>query len=247
MKPMDSQQSRVLVQLRDLILKGEFVPGERLAEIPLAEKLGASRTPVRLALSSLEHEGLIEQSPSGGYQMRRFTAKQIADAIRVRGLIEGFAARLLAEEGAPRQLLRELHECLDAGDKAVNKATMELDDYAAYVEMNNRFHELLMDGCGNSALQRIMDMLDAMPFASPSAMLPMQSSMEEGQQWMRLAQRTHHAMVQAIERGQGSRAQALGEEHVEIARMNLDHALERPEQAARLMPGMRLVAPRHKA
>lgn len=56
---MDSQQSRVLVQLRDMILKGEFVPGERLAEIPLAEKLEASRTPVRLALASLEHEGLI--------------------------------------------------------------------------------------------------------------------------------------------------------------------------------------------
>lgn len=239
---MDSQQSRVLVQLRDMILKGEFVPGERLAEIPLAEKLGASRTPVRLALTSLEHEGLIEQSPSGGYQMRRFTSREIADAIRVRGLIEGFAARLLAEEGASRQLMRDLNECLDAGDKAVNKPTMELDDYAAYVEMNDRFHKLIMDGCGNSALRRVMDMLDGQPFASPSAMLPMQSSMEEGQQWMRQAHRTHHALVQAIERGQGSRAQALGEEHVEIARMNLDYALERPELAAELMPGMRLVA-----
>src|SRR5690606_2191099 len=149
-------------------------------------------------------------------------------------------------EGAPRQLLRELHECLDAGDQAVNKPTMELDDYAAYVEMNNRFHQLIMEGCGNTVLGRLMDTLKAMPFASPSAMLPMQSSMEEGQQWMRLAQRTHHALVQAIERGQGSRAQALGEEHVEIARMNLDHALERPEQAAQLMPGMCLVAPKHK-
>jgi GntR family transcriptional regulator of vanillate catabolism len=239
---MDSQQSRVLVQLRDMILKGEFMPGERLAEIPLAEKLGASRTPVRLALTSLEHEGLIEQSPSGGYQMRRFTAREIADAIRVRGLIEGFAARLLAEEGAPRQLLRDLNECLDAGDKAVNKPTMEIDDYAAYVEMNDRFHKLIMDGCGNSALHRVMDMLDGQPFASPSAMLPMQSSMEEGHEWMRQAHRTHHALVQAIQRGQGSRAQALGEEHVEIARMNLDYALERPELAAELMPGIRLVA-----
>ncbi len=239
---MDSQQSRVLVQLRDLILKGGFVPGERLAEIPLAAKLGASRTPVRLALTSLEHEGLIEQSPSGGYQMRRFTAQEVADAIRVRGLIEGFAARLLAEDGAPRQLLRELHECLDDGDKTVNKPTMELDDYAAYVEMNDRFHTLIMDGCGNSVLRRVMDMLDGQPFASPSAMLPMQSSMEEGQQWMRQAHRTHHALVQAIERGQGTRAQALGEEHVEIARMNLEYALERPELAAELLPGMRLVA-----
>lgn len=243
---MDSQQSRVLVQLRDMILKGEFVPGERLAEIPLSEKLGASRTPVRLALTSLEHEGLIEPSPSGGYQMRRFTSREIADAIRVRGLIEGFAARLLAEDGAPRQLMRELNECLDDGDKAVNKPTMELDDYAAYVEMNDRFHKLIMDGCGNSALRRMMDMLDGQPFASPSAMLPMQSSMEEGQQWMRQAHRTHHALVQAIERGQGSRAQALGEEHVEIARMNLDYALERPELAAELLPGMRLVARKAK-
>lgn len=238
---MDSQQSRVLVQLRDLILKGEFVPGERLAEIPLAAKLGASRTPVRLALTSLEHEGLIEQCPSGGYQMRRFTAQEVADAIRVRGLIEGFAARLLAEDGAQRQLLRELHECLADGDKTVNKPTMELDDYAAYVEMNDRFHTLIMDGCGNTALRRVMDMLDGQPFASPSAMLPMQSSMEEGHQWMRQAHRTHHALVQAIERGQGTRAQALGEEHVEIARMNLDYALERPELAVDLLPGMRLV------
>ncbi len=238
---MNSNQSKVLVQLRDSILKGEFVPGQRLAEIPLAEKLGVSRTPVRLALTSLEHEGLIEQSPSGGYQMRRFTAQEIADAIQVRGLVEGFAARLLAEAGAPRQLLRDLHACLDDGDQAVNKAKMDLDDYAAYVEMNDRFHRLLMQGCGNVALQRVMDMLDGQPFASPSAMLPMQSSMEEGQQWMQQAHRLHHSLVQAIERGQGSRAQALGEEHVEIARMNLDYALERPELAAELMPGIRLL------
>lgn len=241
---MDSQQSRVLVQLRDMILKGEFGPGERLAEIPLAERLGASRTPVRLALASLEHEGLIQPSPAGGYQMRRFTSQEIADSIRVRGLIEGFAARLLAEDGAPRQLLRELHECLEDGDKVINKPSMELDDYAAYVQMNDRFHQLVVEGCGNAAVKRIMDLLDSQPFASPSAMLPMQSSMQEGHQWMRQAHRTHHATVQAIERGQGTRAQALGEEHVEIARMNLEYALERPELAAELMPGMKLVAGR---
>jgi GntR family transcriptional regulator of vanillate catabolism len=238
---MDSQQSRVLVQLRDMILKGEFGPGERLAEIPLAERLGASRTPVRLALGSLEHEGLIEPSPGGGYQMRRFTLREISDAIRVRGLIEGCAARLLAEEGATRPLLRALHDCLGAGDKAVYKARMDLDDYAAYVEMNDTFHRLIMEGCGNAALKRTMESLMGQPFAAPSAMLPMQSSMEEGHQWMQQAHRQHHALVQAIERGQGARAQALGEEHVEIARMNLDYASERPELAANLMPGLKLV------
>lgn len=239
---MDSQLSRVLLQLRDMILKGEFGPGERLAEIPLAEKLGASRTPVRLALGSLEHEGLIESSPAGGYQMRRFTSAEIDDAIRMRGLIEGFAARLLAEHGAPRQLLRDLRACLEAGDKVVYKPQMEMDDYAEYVEMNDTFHRLIIENCGNSSVKRTMDSLVCQPFASPSSMLPMQSSMEKGQPWMQQAHRQHHALVQAIENGQGSRAQALGEEHVEIARMNLEYALERPELAAELLPSMRLVA-----
>lgn len=237
----ESQQSRVLVQLRDAILKGEFAPGERLAEIPLSERLGASRTPVRLALTTLEQEGLIEPSPAGGYQMRRFTAREVADSIQLRGLLEGFAARLIAEQGLSRTLRRDLQVCLDAGDRAVNKPTMELDDYAAYVEMNARFHALLVEGSGNVALQRMMETLNRQPFAHASAMLPMQSSMEEGHQSMRLAQHQHHALVQAMERGQGSRAQALGEEHVQIARMNLDFALERPELAAKVMPGIRIV------
>jgi GntR family transcriptional regulator of vanillate catabolism len=240
--PSESQQSRVLVQLRDMILKGEFAPGERLAEIPVAERLQASRTPVRLALASLEHEGLIEQSPSGGYQMRRFTSQEVADAIRVRGLLEGFAARLLAENGASRQLLRDLHEVLDEGDKITGKDHMDLDDYADYVQMNDRFHQLIIDGCNNVILKRLMDTLNGQPFAAASAMLPMQSSMEEGHEWMKQAHRTHHALVQAIERNQGYRAQALGEEHVEIARMNFDYALDKPELAATLIPGIKLLA-----
>ena len=51
-----SLQETVLMQLRDLILRGEFEPGQRLAEQQLAERLGASRTPVRAALGTLEQE-----------------------------------------------------------------------------------------------------------------------------------------------------------------------------------------------
>ena len=109
--PIESQQARVLLQLRDLILKGVFGPGERLAEIPLAERLQTSRTPVRLALGTLEYEGLIEPCVSGGYQMRGYTAKDVVDAIRSRGVLEGFAARTLAEQGASRSLLRALQDC----------------------------------------------------------------------------------------------------------------------------------------
>lgn len=239
---MTTQQSRVLVQLRGLILNGTFAPGERLAEIPLAERLATSRTPIRQALVTLEHEGLIEASPGGGYQMRSFTMQDVADAIRLRGVLEGFAARLLAENGASRQVMKMLNDCLVEGDTVVFKATMDLDDYTRYAQVNDRFHETIIEGCGNKALARMMETLNGQAFAAASATLPMQSSTEEGHEWMKLAHRTHHALVQAIEGHQGSRAQALGEEHVEIARRNLDYAMADPERAARVLPGFMLVS-----
>lgn len=237
----DSHQARVLVQLRDLILKGEFAPGERLAEIPLAARLGVSRTPVRLALATLEREGLVAPSASGGYSMRRFTPKEIQDAIDVRGQLEGMAARLLAERGAAGTLLSYLRECLREGDVLFTSDGHDLD-YGAYTEMNNRFHDLIVQGCGNAALARAIEINNRLPFAPASAMLPMQSSLEEGHRWMLFAHMQHRSLVHAIEQGHGARAEAIAQEHVQVAKLNLEYALERPETAARLMPAIRLVS-----
>lgn len=237
----DSNQARALVQLRDLILKGEFAPGERLAEIPLAARLGMSRTPVRVALASLEREGLVSPSSSGGYTMRKFTPQEIQDAIDVRGHLEGMAARLLAERGAARALLSSLRDCVRAGDALFEQPGHELD-YAAYTEMNNRFHDLVVQGCGNAALARAVEINNRLPFAPASAMLPMQSSLKEGYRWMVFAHMQHRSLVAAIERGEGSRAEAIAREHVHVAKLNLDYALERPEASASLMPALRLVS-----
>src|SRR5919201_1139737 len=97
-----SQTTRALLSLRDLILSGEFPPGTRMSELPLVERLGVSRTPVRLALANLEHEGLLENLEGGGYAVREFTMDEIHDAIELRGVLEGTAARFAAERGAAR-------------------------------------------------------------------------------------------------------------------------------------------------
>jgi GntR family transcriptional regulator of vanillate catabolism len=109
----------VRLSWRDLILRGEFEPGQRLAEQQLAERLGASRTPVRAALAALEGEGLVEANDTGKYLVRQYTAQEVTDAIAVRGHLEGMAARLVAEHGVSRQLQGDLQACLDAGDEAL--------------------------------------------------------------------------------------------------------------------------------
>src|SRR6187431_2874937 len=92
-----SQKGRALVLLREMILRGDFQPGERLSELSLVARLSISRTPIRLALESLAHEGLLESSASGGFVARAFTIEDVWDAIEVRGVLEGTAARLAAE------------------------------------------------------------------------------------------------------------------------------------------------------
>src|SRR5690606_29161174 len=76
-----NQTSRVVYQLSQLIIRGELLPGEKLAEIPLAERFGVSRTPIRHALSVLHREGLLIRGNSGrSYVLRRFCPAEVPHA-----------------------------------------------------------------------------------------------------------------------------------------------------------------------
>src|SRR5262249_53992743 len=131
--------------------------------------------------------------------------------------------------------------CLDEGDAALSPKTLKVQDYARYASMNDRFHALILEACGNRALQRAVALNDKLPFAPASAMLPMQGKLQLDRDWMLYAHRQHHMLVDAMERGDGARAQALGEEHTQVAQINLRQALERRAESERVMPAMRLV------
>lgn len=223
---MDTQTARLLVELRDLIMKGAFAGGERLVEAALSERLQASRTPVRSALLMLEQEGLVQRVQGGGYVVRKYTAREISQAIAVHANLEGMAARLLAEQGVPRSLSDELQSCLDDGDRIISTPKMELEAVAAYLKMNTRFHQLIVDACGNDVLRQCLASIDRIPFASAGGMLPFQSKQAHSNDLMRFAQRQHHMLVDALRRGQGARAAALAEEHRQIALQNLKNATE---------------------
>src|ERR1700761_5637627 len=89
----------VVEALRSAILAGQFEAGERLHEIKLTARLGASRTPVRAALQKLASEGLLDYTPNRGYTLRDFSISEVINAYEVRAVLEGLAARLSAERG----------------------------------------------------------------------------------------------------------------------------------------------------
>src|SRR5580704_2417388 len=68
-----SQTARATLSLRELLLEGKFRPGERIREVPLAEELGVSRIPLRIALERLANEGLLEVRPKTGFVVPQFS------------------------------------------------------------------------------------------------------------------------------------------------------------------------------
>ncbi len=196
---------------------------------------------MRAALVTLEQEGLVEANETGKYLVRQFTAQEVVDAIAVRGHLEGMAARLVAEHGIPRALQNDLQAVLDEGDRLLADNPLTLESYAAYARMNDRFHELILQACGNRALQRAVAVNDKLPFAPASAMLPMQGTVAMDRDWMLYAHRQHHMLFEALKRGEGARAQALAIEHTQVAQMNMRLALERRSESEQVMPLMKLV------
>ncbi|HYL24900.1 MAG TPA: GntR family transcriptional regulator [Burkholderiales bacterium] len=212
---MKKRQDQVIYKLRGMILQGELPPGQRLAEIPLASRLGVSRTPIRRALAMLAQEGLVTESESRGYLVREFSLQEVLDAIDLRGVLEGHAARLVAERGASRGLIRELTHCLERGDALFRKQELGRGDELRYAEMNERFHKLIADAAGHMPLSRALSLNDRVPFASAeaAAFASEKSSMKDSFDLLKYAHRQHHYIVQALERGEGARVEALMREH----------------------------------
>ena len=219
---MTTQQARVTVQLREMILRGELTPGERVTEIDIARRLGVSRTPVRQALPALAEEGLLTLAGARGYRVRGFTVREVIDAIDVRGLVEGMAARLVAERGASRGLLRDLHACLDDGDAIFAEDVYADGDESRYADMNARFHALLVAAAGSAVIADAIAFNDRVPFSAAKSFAFDKANRAANFAILRYAHRQHHAIVQALENGEGARVEALLREHTHPVKESLN-------------------------
>ena len=236
---MNTQLSQAIVRIREMILRGELAPGQRVAEAPLADRLGVSRTPVRQALPLLAQEGLLLEHETRGYVVRAFTQADIIDAIDLRAVLEGLAARRVAELGASKALLRELRACLEDGDAILSKRHVEETDEGLYADMNDRFHKLILTESRSALLAETLERNSRIPFAGPQALAFDKGNLDQMYDMLHYAHRQHHAIVEALERGQSARAEALMREHSRLAQRNLREALHGAHDHP--LPGVQLI------
>jgi DNA-binding GntR family transcriptional regulator len=149
----------VVEAITEGIKHGRYAAGQRLVEADLSRELGVSRGPLREAFGRLAADGLLVIEPYRGALVRRMSRADLIDLFQVREALEGQAARLAAERIHLADHRERLQRALDDV-----RAHREEADVAAYMDVNERFHQLIVELSGNQALARMIAQLQIQAF-----------------------------------------------------------------------------------
>lgn len=192
---------QVYTAIRERITSGSLARGARVHQEDLAEELGVSRTPVREALRRLAAEGLVE--------MRTNRGARVADVDQA-GMRVSYEARTVIEPGAARlAAAQRLDEPLARMRAAVAAQRRSLRNVQRSFEANREFHLALAAASGNEFLSQFAERLWVARIGET-----IYERQVETQERMLLDVREHEHILEAIEAGDGRRAESLTRRHL---------------------------------
>lgn len=224
-------ETSITDRIRGMVMQGDLRPGDRLDAAAPVQALNAEPAALAEAVAALSQEGLLVQDDLGAHVVRAFSPREITEAYVVRGNLEALAARLAAERGLDALTGKLLRDCLDEGDAILASGRLTEDGAAPWRAMNDRLHAAILRASGNKFLMDVMLRTFSVPLASSCTI-----------HWYEFARikhshHHHHAIVDAIERRQGPRAESLMQEHIyqasEIIRDQFASLREPPEAPKR--------------
>lgn len=140
----------VAERLRTRIFSHELTPGSWIDEQALAAEYGISRTPLREALKVLAAEGLVTMKVRRGCYVTEVSRRDLEEIFTVLSLLEGQAARVVAEQAQPEDLakLQTMHAQLET------HATQ--GDLEGFFQVNQAFHQAILDIAGNHWMSSVI-------------------------------------------------------------------------------------------
>lgn len=193
----NSAYRRLLDEIRD----GTLLPGERLRETELAERLGVSRTPIREAIRQLEADGLVAHIPRLGATVRSLDYAEVMELYEMRAVLEGTAARLAARAASDVEI---------AEMAALNDRLSKVGMGPEATRLNRIFHATLLDAAKNRFLTKSMLSLHkALLILGPSQLSDSARADE--------AVEEHRVIMDALAARDGSAAEAAMRAHINSA------------------------------
>jgi DNA-binding GntR family transcriptional regulator len=154
-KKKPSRAESLYRSVKDMAILFEFKPGERINEVGLAQRLGASRTPLREALNRLVAEGFLVLKQDRGFFCRELKPREMFELYQFRAVLEVAAIRLACEQ-ATEQEVADLAQFLDeTGPQEGGRNSQEL------VALDEFFHEKIMALSRNMEMSRTLENINA--------------------------------------------------------------------------------------
>lgn len=197
----ENQADRIYAQIKDDLFDFRLMPGDRVSENELAQRMGVSRTPVREALQRLQRDGYMTVIFRSGWQVKPFDFRYYEELYDVRIALEQTAVRRLADGPPDSGALLELQQTwLVAGaERLANGATVS--------ELDERFHALLVSATNNREMVRIHEDL-----TERLRIIRRLDFTQEDRVNATYAE--HAAILKAILRGEGDQAARLLAAHI---------------------------------
>ncbi|CAD0185879.1 putative HTH-type transcriptional regulator YdfH [Ruegeria sp. THAF57] len=209
------QGSSAYQSLLDEIRAGALLPGDRLREIELSERLGVSRTPVREAIRQLEADGLVTHVPRLGATVRSLDYAEVMELYEMRAVLEGTAARLAARAASDIEL-----DELDV----LNDRLAEAGTGPDAVRINKIFHATLLDAAKNRFLTKsTLSLQKALLILGPSQLLDSERAAS--------AVAEHRRIMAALKARDGAAAESEMRAHIQAAQRMRIRALQERDRA----------------
>lgn len=211
--PAETQVELATEKLRGLILSGAFPLDMKLAETTVAEHLGISRTPARLALALLEKDGLLVGMPRRGFRVRSYTVDEIVHGNEIRGELEAIAARIVAENGLTAAQSSLFERLVGRTGRLVNSTITGEEHRRHWCEVNLEFHDALIGASGVQALMLAYRQVIRMPLVSPGEILFDMVNSDISRKQLIGIHDDHRNIVDLIVARRSTRAAAMMREH----------------------------------
>jgi len=195
--------AKVYELLTDLLIRGELRPGDVITERRMAERLNASRTPIREALGRLEAEGLVYKQPSRGVTVSPFSTEAFVDILNVRQLLEADAARLAAGRISKQKLdaIRVAQKALAQNPSPTLSEIWETDDL---------LHGEIADAAGNPLMASLIRDLRRRTHVFNAY---------RNVTGKKVAKEEDAALLDALEAGDGEAARKAMADHIEVVKL----------------------------
>jgi len=195
--------------LKEKIIKGNFLSGEKILEVNISKQLGVSRTPVREALRELSAEGFVKMEPNLGMVVVDFSLEELKEVLETRILLEGFAASVAAEK-INKQEIAKLEEIIRKMNNCICK-----NDVIVYSNLNAKFHGLILNICGNKRMMKICTNL------SDSEHRFKIRSLRDNPERLKYSLKEHQKILEALKKKDSEQANKLSKKHIEKVLENL--------------------------